>query len=86
MECVEVSKRIRYGAYMTKEQIVRMLGRACQEAGGQARWAKLNDVSQAYISDVLAGKRDPGDKILAGLGIERIVTYRKKGPNQSIAA
>lgn len=39
-----------------------------------AREAKC---SAAYVSDVLSGKRAPGPKILAYLGIEKAVRYRK---------
>ena len=44
--------------------------------GNQSQWAKEHDVSPAYVSDVLAGRRDPGKKILDALGLERVVTYR----------
>jgi hypothetical protein len=32
----------------------------------------------AYVNDVLNERREPGDKILEALGIERIVTYRRR--------
>jgi hypothetical protein len=35
-------------------------------------------VSSQYLSDVLRGARDPGPKILVALGLERVITYRKK--------
>jgi transcriptional regulator with XRE-family HTH domain len=35
-------------------------------------------VSSQYLSDVLHGRREPGPKILNALGLERVVTYRKK--------
>lgn len=38
--------------------------------------ARLN-VSAVYISDILAGRRNPGKKVLDALGFERQVTYRK---------
>ncbi len=34
-------------------------------------------VSTAYLSDVLAGKRNPGPKILQGLGLQQRIVYRK---------
>lgn len=34
-------------------------------------------ISAAYLCDVLRGRRAPGDSILAALGIERVVSYRK---------
>lgn len=49
-----------------------------ERAGNQARWCIENDVSNAYLSDVLKGRREPGEKILAALGLERITYYRRK--------
>lgn len=44
----------------------------------QAAWAKANGISPAYVSDVIAGRREPGQKILDALGLERVTTYRPK--------
>ena len=49
-----------------------------ERAGNQTRWCIENDVSPAYLSDVLKGRREPGEKILAALGLERITYYRQK--------
>lgn len=35
-------------------------------------------VSEAYLSDVINGRRDAGDKLLKPLGIERVVTYKRR--------
>ena len=35
-------------------------------------------ISEQYLSDVLNERTEPGAKILAPLGIERVVTYRRK--------
>lgn len=35
------------------------------------------EISPAYLSDILAGKRGFGDKVITALGLEQIVTYRK---------
>jgi hypothetical protein len=49
--------------------------------GSQASWAKANGVSPAYVSDVLSGRREPGDAILKALGLVRHpVAYRKAQP------
>jgi len=45
---------------------------------GQAAWARTHGVSPAYVNDVLNGRRDPGPKILAAIGFEKVVTYRPK--------
>jgi hypothetical protein len=36
-------------------------------------------MSAVYVSDVLAGKREPAGKMLAALGVERVVSYRLIG-------
>lgn len=48
---------------------------ACREAGGQAAWAAANGMSAAYVSDVLNSRREPGPKVLAALGLRKIVRY-----------
>ncbi len=35
-------------------------------------------VSAQYLTDVLKGRRAPGKKILDGLGLERLIIYRKR--------
>lgn len=47
--------------------------------GTQKAAAEKLGVSQQYLSDVLNESREPGPLILAGLGIERVVTYRTCG-------
>ncbi|MFB2983522.1 hypothetical protein [Microseira sp. BLCC-F43] len=44
--------------------------------GSQKRFAKQHDLSQSYVSDVLLGRREPGEKFLAAIGAERVVCYR----------
>lgn len=39
--------------------------------------ARSLHISDAYLSDMLAGKRDVSDKVLKSLGYERVVTVRK---------
>ena len=45
----------------------------------QAAWAKEHGISQAYVSDVINRRREPGKAILEALGLERVITYRVKG-------
>jgi DNA-binding transcriptional regulator YdaS (Cro superfamily) len=53
------------------------LKKACERAGGQMNWARAADLSTAYVSDVILGKRDPSDRILAALSLIKVVTYRE---------
>lgn len=46
--------------------------------GNQAKFARDNDMSSAYVSDVLNKRRDPGKKILDAVGLEKVTGYRSK--------
>lgn len=63
---------------MTEQEVIEHLRVACQNAGGQKAFAKLYRFSTAFVSDVVNGKRHPSDRILEAIGLERVVTYRKK--------
>lgn len=42
-----------------------------------AAWAKRNDISPQYVSNVLNHRRLPGDKITQALGLEKALLWRK---------
>jgi hypothetical protein len=42
-------------------------------------FARSVPCSAGFMSDVLSGRRQPSDEIIAALGLERVVTYRKAG-------
>ena len=56
-------------------EVFKRLRAACKAAGGQGAWAERHGMSAAYISDVLNGRRDPGESILRALGLRRVVNY-----------
>ncbi|MBC6716944.1 transcriptional regulator [Aurantimonas sp. DM33-3] len=60
---------------MTAAGVRDLLRQACANAGSQQAWATEHGVSPQYVGDVLLGRREPGDKILGGLGLRKIVTY-----------
>jgi hypothetical protein len=62
----------------TKQELVERLRTAIASAGSQEAFAAQHDIAAAYISDVMRGRREPGQKILDALGVERVVTYRVK--------
>lgn len=62
---------------MTSGDVREELRRACETAGGQKIWAEANGVSPMYVSDVIRGRTEPAAKILAALGLERVVTYQR---------
>lgn len=43
--------------------------------GSQRTLAREIGVSEPYLSDVLNGRREPGAKLLEGLGYRRVVVY-----------
>ena len=60
---------------MNSDGVIRLIRSRCKERGGQIYFATWADVSPAYLSDVLAGRREPGPKILAALGLSRRTVY-----------
>ena len=43
-------------------------------------WAKSNGFSQAYVSDILHGKRGFSDRFAEAMGYRRIVTFERLKP------
>lgn len=54
------------------------LERMAKQDGSQKALAGALGVSESYLSDVILGRREPGDKLLDAMGLERVVTYRNK--------
>lgn len=61
---------------MTEQEVRKRLAEAIEAAGGQSVFADRHGFTRAYINDVVHGRRALADRILAAIGIERIVTYR----------
>lgn len=61
---------------MDKSKFLQYLNKLVDEAGTQKALAEKLGINQAYLSDILAGRREPADKILTALKMERVVTYR----------
>jgi DNA-binding transcriptional regulator YdaS (Cro superfamily) len=66
---------------ITEQQVVSQLRAAASAAGSQRAYAESIGVSEAYLSDVLAGRRAPGPKVLAALGLEAVILYQSAGGN-----
>lgn len=60
---------------MTADDVRDKLREACAELGSQKAWAKRHGVGDAYVSDILAGRREPGESVLKGLRLKRVVSY-----------
>lgn len=59
---------------------IRLL-RETLDGGNQAEMARKMGISPQYLNDVLNEKRGVGDKILEYLGLEKVVTYRRRKGN-----
>lgn len=68
---------------MNEQQVIALLREECRKAGSQTNWAATRQVpvSVAYVNDVLQGKRGPGRGILSGLGLRKVVEYKKEKSN-----
>ena len=53
----------------------RKLLNLCVKCGSQRRAASELGISAQYLNDVLHGKREPGDKLLMAIGLQKIVRY-----------
>ena len=65
------------------DKLLSLLAAEVASVGGQAQFAKSADCSQAYVADILAGKRSPGPKILKALGFEKVIRYAHAGQDAS---
>lgn len=63
---------------LTEHDVMERLRGAVVKAGGQRQFAKAHGFTPGYIHDVLHGKRALADRILAAIGVERVVMYRGK--------
>ena len=61
---------------MTAAEVRDRLREACAAAGSQQAFAAQAGVTASYVSDVLLGRREPTDAVLAPLGLERVVSYQ----------
>jgi hypothetical protein len=66
---------------LTELDVMERLRAAISAAGLQRAFADQHKISLQYVNDVTRGRREPGQKILDALGIERIVIYQEKSGN-----
>lgn len=60
---------------MTEDEVYQRLRDAIDRAGGQRSFARQIGVTPSYINDVVNKRRLMSDRILAAIGIKRVVTY-----------
>lgn len=60
-------------------QVLAAHANAATPNGKQKELAAMIGISESFLSDVLAGRREPTGKILEFFGYERVITYRFTG-------
>jgi DNA-binding transcriptional regulator YdaS (Cro superfamily) len=65
----------RYGELLCAADVIEMMKREVQQAGGQSRWARAIGARQSDINNALLGRRLPVKTILNGLHLERTAAY-----------
>ncbi len=61
----------------TEKQVIEML-RTKQAGRTQKELAEEIECSEAYLSDILNGRRDPSERILKYLGLNELTEYVKQ--------
>lgn len=64
---------------VSEQDVIRHLRAAIEESGSQSRFAAKHGFSKQYVSLVLSGDRTPSERLLAVLGIRRVleVSYER---------
>lgn len=62
---------------ITYEQALEIIRGMVDEFGSQKAVAEHLDISQAYMGDILAGKRDISDQVARRFGYRRVVFFEK---------
>lgn len=65
---------------LTHEQMIDKLREVVKDEGSQFAAAQSLDISPAYLSDILTGKRKVSDRLARRLGFRREFAYRHNGP------
>lgn len=60
---------------LTEAQAKLRLYKAVESAGSQAAFAKRHGISQQHVCDVLRCRRPLTDRLLAAVGLRRMVVY-----------
>lgn len=58
---------------LSTAEVLDALAAAVDAAGSQRAFTRNIGLSQAYVADVLAENRQPGERVLEALGLKRIV-------------
>lgn len=62
---------------ITKDELITIIVSQVQLSGSVSALSKKLGVSLSYLSDVLRGTREPGEKVLNSIGYKRVVLFEK---------
>lgn len=62
---------------ITVDEVRRRLQQQIDLNGSQTATAQRLGVSLAYLNDVIRGKREPGEKLLTPIGIQKVIIYQE---------
>lgn len=65
---------------LSTAQVRTLLEKEVRARGSQTAAAELVGVSNSYLGDVLKGRKEPGKKMLEGMGLQRRIMYQKVSP------
>ena len=57
--------------------VMDLIDTAAKKAGSQKALAQEWGISEQYLSDILKGRREPGNKVLGQLGLVKMLVYRE---------
>jgi hypothetical protein len=63
---------------MTKESLIKLLHKKAERQESWTRLAESLGITPQYLQDIKDGRREPGDKLLRGLGMIKVITYVKE--------
>lgn len=64
----------------TIEETREKLRQACRESGGQSAWCQKHGITAPFLSEILRGRRDPTERVVRLIGLERVMMFRE-APN-----
>ena len=65
---------------MNKKELDTFIKGVAAQYKSQREFAKVIGLSPAYVGDVLLGRREPSERFLGAIGVEKVVRYELKQP------
>ena len=68
---------------LSREDVIKLM-RKRQGGRTDADFARELGISAPYLFEIYKGTRDPGDKVLDALGLQRETVYRKENASEAV--